>query len=426
MAPVSAAAATVLLAGGLTGRAAPASAASGGPEAEVAAIAADQQAVVRQSHQLPISEARFLVDQLDSVVTADQQALNGATSEASAAAARLRDAGVRLAGDTAALGAANVALDADRVRLAADRRALRSIAVGMYTGQLTNPQPTSLRALEAEQQKVIDAAEVETVTGVVFGHLRRDLTTEAAARRQRDDLLGRLRTDRVQVGAAQQDRSAALARSQEATAALAGDQEQLAGARARLAAARNALTVDLGALTGPVPASSGLSLIGGSALDAAQLVTWYRNQGYVDLTPAPIAQLAGWYLQAGSQEGIRGDVAFAQAVLETGGFSSPDSVLYNNYAGIGHCDTCATGWKFPSPHGGVLGQTQLLRIFADGNPPSGGPGPVLAALAPGRQGRRACCPTWESLTGVWASDPTYGTQILGIYQQMLASALKGS
>ncbi len=392
----------------------------------MAAIVAEQQAVVRQSHQLPISEDRFLVDQLDSVITTDQQALQKATSEASGAAGRLRDASSRLAGDTAALGSANVALDADRARLAADRRALRYIAVGMYTGQLTNPQPTSLRALEAEQQKVIDAAEVETVTGVVFGHLRQDLTAEAAARRRRDGLLGRVRADGEQVGAAQQDRSAALARSQAATAALAGDQERLAGARARLAVAQNALAVDLDALTGPVPASAGLSLLGGAALDAAQLVSWYRNQGYVDLTPAPITQLAGWYLQTGSQEGVRGDVAFAQAVLETGGFSSPDSVLYNNYAGIGHCDTCATGWKFPSPHGGVLGQTQLLRIFADGSPPPGSPAPVLAALAPGRQGRRACCSTWESLTGVWASDPTYGAQILGIYQQMLASALRRS
>ena len=54
-------------------------------------------------------------------------------------------------------------------------------------------------------------------------------------------------------------------------------------------------------------------------------------------------------------------MAFAQAVLETGGFSSPDAVDLNNYAGIGHCDTCGQGWAFPSPQAGVLGQLQLLR-----------------------------------------------------------------
>jgi hypothetical protein len=118
---------------------------------------------------------------------------------------------------------------------------------------------------------------------------------------------------------------------------------------------------------------------------------------------------------------VRGDVAFAQAILETGGFSSPDAVNLNNYAGIGHCDTCSTGWAFPSPRGGVDGQLQLLQIFAGGTPPD--PiAPVLAALVPSKESSLGCCSTWEALTGVWATDPTYGSQILSIYQQMLQFA----
>lgn len=416
-------AAALLLAPDLIAGPGPAwAAASGGPG--VATVVAEQQAVVNLNHQLPIGEDSFAVDQLDAVVAGDQQTVAAASADAATAAARLRDATTRLATDTAALGAADATVAADQARLADDRSALRSIAVGMYTGQLTDPQPTSLRALEAEQQKVIDAAEVETVTGVVVVHLKGDLVAAAAAERRRDELVTQVGTDKTQALTAGRDHAAAVARSQAAAAALGTDRERLAGAQAQLAAARNALAVDLDALAGPVAASGGLSLVGGAALDAAQLAAWYRSQGYVDLTAAPVTQLAAWYLRAGAQEGIRGDVAFAQAVLETGGFSSPDAVRYNNYAGIGHCDTCATGWTFPSPHDGVLGQTQLLRIFADGDPPSGAPGPVLAALVPGRQGRRGCCPTWESLTGVWASDPTYGTQILGIYQGILAFALK--
>lgn len=388
-----------------------------------ATIAAEQQAVVRQDHQLPIGEDTFAVQQLDAVVAGDQQAVAAADADAAAAVARLQAATTRLASDTAALHSAVTALGATKVRLAGDRAALRSIAVGMYTGQLTDPQPSSLHALEAEQQKIIDIAEVETVTGIVGSNLKRDLASFAADRNRKDQLTAQVSGDRDQVGAAGQAHASALARAQAASAAVSTNRERLAGAEAQLAAARNALAVDLDALAGPNAASGGLSLVGGAALDAAQLVGWYRSQGYVDLTNAPISQLAAWYLQAGAQEGIRGDVAFAQAVIETGGFSSPDAVLLNNYAGIGHCDTCSAGWAFPSPQGGVLGQTQLLRIFAAGNPPPGGPAPVLAALVPSRQGRRGCCSTWQSLTGVWATDPTYGAQILAMYQEMLAFAL---
>jgi N-acetylmuramoyl-L-alanine amidase len=160
--------------------------------------------------------------------------------------------------------------------------------------------------------------------------------------------------------------------------------------------------------------------MGAAALSADQLTTWFAAQAYNDLTSTTITKLANWYLTDGAKEGVRGDVAFAQAVLETGGFSSPDAVGLNNYAGIGHCDTCGQGSGFPSPEAGVLGQLQLLRIFAGGGvAPKPAPPPVLPTLTPAHQGRRGCCPTWESLTGVWASDPDYGIQILTMYEQML-------
>jgi hypothetical protein len=183
--------------------------------------------------------------------------------------------------------------------------------------------------------------------------------------------------------------------------------------------------VDLAALNGPTSTSAGsLSLLGGSALTASQLAAWFSWEGYTDFTSARIDQLAAWYTQAGAEERVRGDVAFAQAILETGGFSSRDAVDLNNYAGIGHCDSCSSGWQFPSPNGGVVGQTQLLRIFATtAAPPAGAPGPVLPSLTVSQQHEAGCCPSVESLTGVWATDPTYGAQILGLYQQMLDFAL---
>jgi hypothetical protein len=65
-----------------------------------------------------------------------------------------------------------------------------------------------------------------------------------------------------------------------------------------------------------------------------------------------VEDFARWFIEEGQAEGIRGDIAFAQAVLETGGFANNDSVLANNFSGIGHCDTCESGWRFPSPQMG--------------------------------------------------------------------------
>ncbi len=65
-----------------------------------------------------------------------------------------------------------------------------------------------------------------------------------------------------------------------------------------------------------------------------------------------------------SAEGVRGDVAFAQAMVETGAFTSP-LTRHNNFAGIGACDSCPTGFDFDSPQLGVRAQMQLLHAYAD-------------------------------------------------------------
>ena len=210
----------------------------------------------------------------------------------------------------------------------------------------------------------------------------------------------------------------AMAELTAASRQLNDNQRHLASVRAELAAA-------VKALAGPSSTVAGVSVLGPSALDAGQLTAWYNSQGFGDLTSTNITQLAAWYIQAGTLgRGTGRHHVFAPAMLWTGGFSSPDAVNQNNYAGIGHCDTCSAGWAFPSAHAGVIGGCQLLRIFADaGDPPPGAPQPALPALTPANQGRSGCCQTWESLTGVWASDPTYGVQILSIYAQMVSSAV---
>jgi flagellum-specific peptidoglycan hydrolase FlgJ len=391
----------------------------------LSSIRAEQDNLVTANHQAPLGLARLAVSEFTADTQKAAQAVAADRTAQTSAEARSAAAAARLGGDRSALAAAVTALARADQRLADDRAQLRVIAVGMYTGALTNPQPSSLQQLEAEQARIIDSAEVAVVAGVVDGHVHTDLDTAAVDTRRQAATALQVASDQTTEADAASMAAAAAARTGVDAASLATFQSDLSGAGRQLDAAEADLTAALDAVAGPPSAPPGeLSILGGAALSASQLAGWYNSQGYVDLTAAPIEQLAAWYLQAGAEEGVRGDVAFAQAMLETGGFSSPDAVDLSNFAGIGHCDTCAAGWAFPSPYGGVLGQVQLLRIFADAGPgPAHAPPPVLASLTPAQEQSAGCCPTIESLTGVWATDPTYGQQILGIYGQMLGYAL---
>ncbi len=380
-------------------------------------VTAQHQAALNLD-QIAVSESQLTVADAQVTLARDQ-------AEASAAQAAVSTATGQLNDDQTALVLAAATDQTAAAQLAADRARLRGLALGVYTGALTGPEPPSLQTPATEQQAAIDGTEVNVVARVVVHDLGTDITAAATAANRHHHAEATVGTDQRNLATDQTNASAAAGRVPPAAATLATAQKQLATFQQHLTSDQAVLKANLTAVVGaPSPQPAGLSVLGTAALTAQQVAAWFNAQGYADLTSTPVAQLAAWYLQAGAAEGVRGDVAFAQAVLETGGFSSPDAVSLNNYAGIGHCDSCASGFAFPSPYGGVLGHVQLLRIFADAGPaPNGAPAPVLPSLAPAHQFRAGCCSTWESLTGIWASDPSYGEQILLIYQQMLASAV---
>jgi hypothetical protein len=379
---------------------------------------------VTQAHQGAVVLSELALSASQTALGRDRLTLEHDQQQAAAATSAAAAARNQLSADQGALLAAGATDQEARARVARDRERLRGLALGLYTGVTTGPQPASIQTLAYDQQAVIDQGEAEVVAQWTVSNFHADRASATAA----DSLYQR---SMVTASSAEQNVSmldnqaeAAAARLPVDAALLAGAERQVASAQTEVAKAGSDLVAAVAALTGPPGTpGAGISLLGSSALDAQQLAGWFNAEGYVDFTATTVKQLASWYLQVGATEGVRGDVAFAQAVLETGGFSSPDAVGLNNYAGIGHCDTCPSGWAFPSPHAGVIGQLQLLRIFADaGAPPRGAPAPALPALVPARQGRRGCCATWESLTGVWATDPSYGAQILSLYEGMLVFA----
>ncbi len=165
-----------------------------------------------------------------------------------------------------------------------------------------------------------------------------------------------------------------------------------------------------------LPVAPSPSILGPAVMTGAELAAWFAGTGHQANTTVPMGQLAADYQAAGKATGVRDDLAFAQSIVETGYFSFPSygqlTAKDNNFAGIGACDSCATGWKFPTAADGVGAQLELLEAYASTKP-------VKTPLLPGNVGVGGCCQTWVQLAGVWASSIVYGISIMTVYNQML-------
>lgn len=190
----------------------------------------------------------------------------------------------------------------------------------------------------------------------------------------------------------------------------------------------------VGACVAPAGSTAtAVSVLGPCAVVSAYEITaWFTAQTRPEFRAGvSIEELAQLYVEEGMAEGVRGDLAFVQSIIETGWFNFPGgSVLpsYNNFAGLGATDTAPMPAQFPDARTGVRAQIQHLRAYADPTattcavPPLANPcvDPRFALVSP-----KGKAPTWNQFgNGVWASSPTYATQILGKYTQLLASVGK--
>lgn len=183
----------------------------------------------------------------------------------------------------------------------------------------------------------------------------------------------------------------------------------------------------------PAPGGTGTSIVpimGPARLTPAQIVTWFnartpRPPGVYAAT-VPLETMASLFIEEGAMEGVTGDVAFMQSVVETGWFRFSGSIpaSFNNFAGIGATDSNPTPAVFPDARIGVRAQIQHLRAYADASaltctvPPLANPcvDPRFHLVLP--KGRT---PTWNQMgNGNWASAPTYAGSILSRYQESLA------
>lgn len=139
----------------------------------------------------------------------------------------------------------------------------------------------------------------------------------------------------------------------------------------------------------------------------------------ISVTPQ---QLVSYYYEEGAREGIRPDVAFAQALKETGFFSYGGTVTpdQNNYSGLGTTSAYVKGAYFDSAQLGVRAQIQHLLAYSSTRQPSTpivDPRYNLVRSAYGT----STLSRWSDLNGRWAVPGySYGQSIMSIYRAILS------
>lgn len=159
-------------------------------------------------------------------------------------------------------------------------------------------------------------------------------------------------------------------------------------------------------------------IIGRPVLTASQLYEYVKafNPNFEDLY-----EIAENYISVGKKYGVRGDIAFCQAVLETGWFKfgngtavTPDQ---HNYCGMGVVRKGLPGNSFATIKDGVTAHIQHLYAYASTeNLPKGEQiiDPRFKYVS------RGSATTWKNLgEGKWCGDKKYGEKILSIYNKVV-------
>lgn len=158
-----------------------------------------------------------------------------------------------------------------------------------------------------------------------------------------------------------------------------------------------------------------------SKVSAEQLTAFVRrhNKKFDD-------EIAKAYLAVGDRYGVRGDIAFCQAILETGWFrfdrGTKVKESQHNYCGLGVVGNGVKGAVFETIEEGVTAHIQHLYAYAtkDGLPEGERMiDPRFGAV------KRGVARDWSDLNNRWAMNSVYGSMILKIYSDLLKMKYEG-
>ena len=168
--------------------------------------------------------------------------------------------------------------------------------------------------------------------------------------------------------------------------------------------------------------SNPIPIMGSSDASLSQMINLYESHAqypyFYSGTDAPtIYEFCRIYVEECEAEGVRADVAFSQAMKETGYLRYGGDVRIEqfNFAGIGATGGGNPGHSFPSVRIGIRAQVQHLKAYAS-------TAPLNQSLVDPRfdKVRRGCSPYVQTLgTAGWATAGNYGESIVADYMTPL-------
>ena len=147
----------------------------------------------------------------------------------------------------------------------------------------------------------------------------------------------------------------------------------------------------------------------------------YPSEVYSQRGASSITEFCNQVILAASSEGVRPEVVFAQAMLETGWLQFGGSVSADqcNFAGLGATGPQVGGARFDNVYQGLLAQSQHLKGYAARMPLNNVcVDPRYQILAD--RGYLGIAPCLEDLNGLWAvPGDGYGQRIAAIINRMI-------
>ncbi len=151
---------------------------------------------------------------------------------------------------------------------------------------------------------------------------------------------------------------------------------------------------------------------------AVTLLRRYNQNLPIKATPEQIVDL---YYQEAGREGLRWDVVFCQALLETGFFHFGGTVVpeQNNFCGLGTTSATERGAYFATPRDGVRAHVQHLMAYTtDRLPQTPVIDPRYYLVYKTKLQNHSFFTRWSQLNGKWATGSYYAEKILNLHEQM--------
>ena len=164
-----------------------------------------------------------------------------------------------------------------------------------------------------------------------------------------------------------------------------------------------------------------ISIFGSSVATRGQAVNLIKANGSKVKLDCSIEEIVNLYWVEAEREGVRPDIALAQALVETGYFGYGGTVQpkQNNFCGLGTTGKKVKGAKFKTPEIGVRAHIQHLLAYSTLKKPSTSIVDPRYDLAHSIRKQRGLIDKWSGLQSTWAMGSEYCEKIMVVYQAML-------